>query len=193
MSCLLFQRISRWWASKGFGLQSPFAYRLQMEVIGQSLPYYAYLWLAEKRKQMPQHTTRQWDELLFRLANYLQPHTVVTPDKGWETARMYIEAACSKALWSSVSVRADTASSFIHPVMYGNSLNDMTEEQLESVLERMSEQDLMVVSDIRKRKDLWIYLQKHPHVTVTFDLYNRGLVFFSVKTTSGHYVTTPYQ
>lgn len=193
MSCLLFQRISRWWACKGFGLQSPFAYRIQMEVIGQSLPYYAYSSLAEKRKQMPQNTTQQWDELLFRLANYLQPHTVVTPEKGWETARMYISAACSNVHWRGVTDIPDTPPSVIHPVMYGNSLNDMTEQELDGMLQRMTEQDLMVVADIRQRKDIWIRLQQHPHVTVTFDLYNWGLVFFSVKTTSGHYVTTPYQ
>lgn len=38
----LIDRISRWWHSFGFGIQSPWAYSLVTDVICERLPYYDY-------------------------------------------------------------------------------------------------------------------------------------------------------
>ena len=69
-------RIRHIGSGRGFGIQSPADYSFVCNVINERMPYYAY---EELKKQLPNLTRlqRRKCELLFRIANFLQPQATV--------------------------------------------------------------------------------------------------------------------
>lgn len=64
----LLDYLSRIGKSKGFGIQSPWAYSFVKDVITEKLPYYKY---DEIDKQYKDKKTRKRQKLYFRVSNYL--------------------------------------------------------------------------------------------------------------------------
>ena len=62
--------ISRIGKSRGFGIQSPWAYRFVTEVIGERLPYYAY---EDIDKECSTGRERKYRKLLLRISNFVYP------------------------------------------------------------------------------------------------------------------------
>lgn len=62
--------ISRVGKSRGFGIQSPWAYRFVTEVIGERLPYYAY---EDIDRSCRTKRERKYRKLLLRISNFVYP------------------------------------------------------------------------------------------------------------------------
>jgi len=62
--------ISRVGKSRGFGIQSPWAYRFVTEVIGECCPYYAY---EEIDRRCHTKRERKFQKLLLRISNFVYP------------------------------------------------------------------------------------------------------------------------
>lgn len=62
--------LSRVGKSRGFGIQSPWAYSFVREVIYETCPYYAY---AEIDRMVRSSSERKWARLHFRVANFVRP------------------------------------------------------------------------------------------------------------------------
>lgn len=62
----LIDRISRWWHSFGFGIQSPWAYSLVTDVICERLPYYDYERIDREYKSRRE---RRRQKLYLRIRN----------------------------------------------------------------------------------------------------------------------------
>lgn len=62
----LIDRISRWWHSFGFGIQSPWAYSLVTDVICERLPYYDYKRIDREYKSRRE---RRRQKLYLRIRN----------------------------------------------------------------------------------------------------------------------------
>ena len=66
--------LSRVGKSRGFGIQSPWAYRFVTEVIGETLPYYGY---ADIEKQYASRQERRFWKLVLRVRNFAYPHECI--------------------------------------------------------------------------------------------------------------------
>lgn len=59
--------------ARGFGIQSPWAYRVVTEVIGEKTPYYCY---EDIDREYKTRSERKFQKLLFRIRNFVYPHNV---------------------------------------------------------------------------------------------------------------------
>lgn len=81
--------------SRGFGVQSPWAYQFIRYVINEHYPYYSY---AELKKSLPDISSRESKvaKLYFRIANYRQADVVLSYNSESSVYDKYISAACHK-------------------------------------------------------------------------------------------------
>lgn len=94
--------LSRMRHSRGFGVQSPWAYRMVRYVINEHYPYYAYDDLALSYPGLGV-VERKMCELCLRLANSVQPSLVVNfDDAGALTAHISVPDAARRASRASV-------------------------------------------------------------------------------------------
>jgi len=193
-------RISNYWSrllnirhSHGFGLQSPFAYNLEREVINQGIPYYAYKSLSDNRKAFSQQdlvNSGRIDTLLFRLANYMQPAVVMTPHIGWALSVQYLKAGCEKAkivTYSNVnqlllSMEGIERTDFLCVDIL--SLQPMYPK----ILTKMNERSLVVVSGINREKKAWVELVNAQTFGVSFNLGKLGLIFIDKRLTPENHI-----
>lgn len=150
--------LSRIGHCRGFGIQSPTDYHFVRYVINEHWPYYAYAdmppgddWLRQKL-----------GKLYFRMANHLQPQTVVD----LVGVEHYIKAGCRKALTSDDARLADSAQLVVAH----------TEANLADIMERCPTDATLVVEDIGHHARQWQQLLHNPRSTVAFDLYYCGIL-----------------
>ncbi len=87
-------RIRRTGSSRGFGIQSPSDYSFVCDIVNCRYPYYAYSDLKETITGISKQE-RKKAELLFRIANFMQPDVTVNlgMEQWYET---YISSACKR-------------------------------------------------------------------------------------------------
>lgn len=66
--------LSRIGKARGFGIQSPWAYRFVTEVIAETWPYYIY---EDINKRYTTKKERKYHRLLFRVKNFMTPNHLV--------------------------------------------------------------------------------------------------------------------
>ena len=88
--------------SRGFGVQSPWAYRFIRYVVNEHYPYYKYEHLAEQVYGIDK-TTRKLCKFYFRLANYQQAHTFVDCFPTSSCYKIYVDAGCQKANYHRIT------------------------------------------------------------------------------------------
>lgn len=174
--------------SRGFGVQSPSAYRFIRYVVNEHYPYYAY---ADLRKEYPSvgWLQRKRMELYFRMANFLQAAALF--DCGGDTPllRAYVERGCrhtrvvdarlkpSAAAAGDRAGQAGVAWARICPV-------DGCEHVLESVMACADSRTVLVVEDICTNdmaRRMWRRVVESEAVSVSYDLYYLGVAFFDTK------------
>ena len=87
--------LSRITHCRGFGVQSPSAYRFIRYVVNEHYPYYAY---ADLREEFPNigSTDEKLCRLYFRIANYQQPMTFINIGRSDAALVAYVNAGCRK-------------------------------------------------------------------------------------------------
>lgn len=194
-------RIVRWPKRYGFGVHSPFAYRLITNVINEHTPYYSY---NELRREEKRHNfsnqpkgcckeTLQMKRLLYRLVNYVQP--VNTLSVGCPTlADLYLVAAKREINFWHASSLDELFLDADEPVdfLYLHDVNNpgLLRQTFELCARRTTARSLFVVQGVgycRPMRQLWQELADDPRVAVTFDLFDFGLLFFDHTKQRQHY------
>ena len=176
---------------RGFGVQSPSAYRFIRYVINEHYPYYAYDALKVRMNKLSKHE-QKLGRLFFRLANFWQPVCCYCDDS---SLMEYAQAGARNMKQFSVSdfmsqhLRCSDASCipddsrllvWIDSDVYGN--------EMEEILKNCHSQTLLVVNNIhRKNHRLWKEIQENELVGITFHLYYCGIVFFDKSVYKQHY------
>lgn len=193
--------LSRIRKCRGFGVQSPFAYRFIRYVINEHYPYYAYDELAASVPDISR-TERKLCRLYFRLANDTQASVWInvaesSPSQTENAVCQYIRRGCGKTemLHFSAGVNAssscDDAFDASQLQVVRLVLDGHFQQSYQYILNKVGEKTILVLEGIRLNHDtkkFWKDVVHDKRTGVTFDLYDCGIVFFDKKRTKQHYV-----
>jgi len=169
--------------SWGFGVQSPAAYHFVRHVICQTSPYYAYEHLRNGNKKAGADFMKCKKSMLyFRVSNYAQPKICVNLLNDYDDAIKY---GCNKVKFCNDISSQDTVDLFLGDI---SSLDTCDIDQLMLKVQRKS---VFVIEDIHRDKEsleLWRKLISCSKVSLSFDLYYLGIIFFDSTQTKDNYI-----
>lgn len=169
--------------SRGFGVQSPSAYSFVRYVINEHYPYYSYDLLAAQFKDVDSLTLKK-ARLLFRVSNYAQAQYWVSPSPLSSVYSAYVCKACLQSEVVSFDYFKEiNASVESERVVFYLSFFDLNENTIAEVIARANENTILLVDLLRKSdaQPFWESVQDNEKVSVTFDLYYVGIVFFDKR------------
>jgi hypothetical protein len=149
----------------GFGIQSPTDYRFVRYVVNEHWPYYAYAELGKSDDWL----TKKIGHLCFRIANFLQPATILS-----DRYHDYLHAGCRKA---AIVSRADN---FDLAVI-------TNPDALAPLLSCCNERTVVLIENIRRQPRQWRRIMADSRTGITFDLFYCGIVMFDMKRTKQSY------
>lgn len=174
---------------RGFGVQSPSAYRFIRYVINEHYPYYAY---DELRKELPRldSLTRKRMELYFRIANYRQASLWLDYSRRDDTIATYVGRGCNATQVRRITdLQQITADDRIEVLRICPSAG--CEALLEAALQKTDDHTLFIIEDIGYNdtaRRMWQKLLESDITSVSYDLYYLGIAFFDRKRYKANYV-----
>lgn len=174
---------------RGFGVQSPSAYRFIRYVINEHYPYYAY---DELRKEMPRldSLTRKRMELYFRVANFRQASLWLDFCERNDVIATYVAQGCHATQVRRITdLRQITADDRIEVLRICPTAG--SEAVLEAALQKTDDHTLFIIEDIGYNdtaKRLWQTLLESDITSVSYDLYYLGIAFFDRKRYKNNYI-----
>lgn len=174
---------------RGFGVQSPSAYRFIRYVINEHYPYYAY---DELRKELPRldSLTRKRMELYFRVANFRQASLWLDFCERNDVIATYVGRGCHATQVRRITdLQQITADDRIEVLRICPSAG--CEALLEAALQKTDDHTLFIIEDIGYNdtaKRMWQKLLESDLTSVSYDLYYLGIAFFDRKRYMANYV-----
>ncbi len=174
---------------RGFGVQSPSAYRFIRYVINEHYPYYAY---DELRKELPRldSLTRKRMELYFRVANFRQASLWLDFCERNDVIATYVGRGCHATQVRRITdLRQITADDRIEVLRICPSAG--CEALLEAALQKTDDHTLFIIEDIGYNdtaKRMWQKLLESDITSVSYDLYYLGIAFYDRKRYKANYV-----
>lgn len=174
---------------RGFGVQSPSAYRFIRYVINEHYPYYAY---DELRKELTRldSLTRKRMELYFRVANFRQASLWLDFCERNDVIATYVGRGCHATQVRRITdLRQITADDRIEVLRICPTAG--SEAVLEAALQQADDHTLFIIEDIcynDTAKRMWQKLLESDLTSVSYDLYYLGIAFFDRKRYKANYV-----
>lgn len=174
---------------RGFGVQSPSAYRFIRYVINEHYPYYAY---DELRKELPRldSLTRKRMELYFRVANFRQASLWLDFCERNDVIATYVGRGCHATQVRRITdLQQITADDRIEVLRICPTAG--CEALLEAALKQTDDHTLFIIEDIGYNdtaKRMWQKLIESDLTSVSYDLYYLGIAFFDRKRYKANYV-----
>lgn len=174
---------------RGFGVQSPSAYRFIRYVINEHYPYYAY---DELRKELPRldSLTRKRMELYFRISNYRQASLWLDYSRRDDTIAIYVGRGCNATRVRNIADSQQPVSGDKIEVLRICPIAGC-ESVLAAALKQADDHTLFIIEDIGYNdtaKRLWQTLLESDITSVSYDLYYLGIAFFDRKRYKANYV-----
>lgn len=162
--------LARFRHRRGYGVHSPFAFRFITDVIYENHPYYAYREL-DSRLPLPMRLRqRKGLHLLLRVANHLQPDTIVLPRDAWWEKR-YLQSGCRTANIQCQWPRGEVGMCLLR-------------EPSDEVLQHLGQHSVLLLNDLHRYRQ---WFRELPSV-VSFDLYDLGIAFFDKQYNKQNYI-----
>lgn len=174
---------------RGFGVQSPSAYRFIRYVINEHYPYYAY---DELRKELPRldSLTRKRMELYFRVANFRQASLWLDFCERNDVIATYVGRGCHATQVRRITdLQQITADDRIEVLRICPTAG--SEAVLEAALQQADDHTLFIIEDIGYNdtaKRMWQKLLESDITSVSYDLYYLGIAFYDRKRYKANYV-----
>lgn len=179
----LFVWILRIFHCRGFGVQSPSDYAFIRYVINEHYLYYAYSDLEGAFPDVDRYT-RKMCRLCFRIANFLQPSTIVN-GMGESVYSEYMRAGCNRVHIFTDMSAVSKPELIVFPAREG------CEELYERVVSQAGSRTILVIEGIkssRVARRLWNAVLADVRTGVTFDLFYAGIVFFDKARYKQNYI-----
>ncbi len=182
--------------SRGFGVQSPWAYRFIRYVVNEHYPYYKYEQLDEQVNGIDKRT-RKLCKLYFRLSNYQQPHVFVDCYPASSCYKTYVTAGCQKARYYKVTkeiTEEKTLQIFSNAGEYSMVRVPLIENYrllVDKALDHLSSTCVLVIENIKRDKEAkayWAELVSDTRTGISFDLYYCGVLFLNRDMVKQSYV-----
>ena len=182
--------------SRGFGVQSPWAYRFIRYVVNEHYPYYKYEHLAEQVYGIDK-TTRKLCKFYFRLANYQQAHTFVDCFPTSSCYKIYVDAGCQKANYHRVT-EVTSEEELIH--LFSNigeysmlrvPLVANYRMVVDTALDHLPSSSVVIIENIKRDRDAqkyWSELISDSRTGISFDLYYCGVLFLKSDMVKQSYI-----
>ena len=188
-SLLVWLRRSR--HSRGFGVQSPWAYRFIRYVVNEHYPYYAYDDLSRLYEGYPKQIQKLC-RLYFRIANFWQAEQALDYSAASETdvIRLYgtfMKRGCNKLEVVPIRHAADFSSVRLMRL----SVEGDYRQVFEKAVSLANASTMIIVEQIKRDKEsrtFWKSIVDDPRCITTFDLYYCGIIFFDKKRYKENYV-----
>lgn len=162
--------IARFRHRKGYGVHSPFAFRFITDVIYERLPFYAYRRLDQNLPLSHCFRRRRGLHLLLRLANHLQPQTIVLPSDAWLEKR-YLLSGCKHA-----NIQCQLTDGQVDMCLLKEPSNE--------ALQHLGSKSVLLLDNLHRHRQ---WFQDIPSV-VSFDLYDLGIAFFDTQYNKQYYI-----
>ena len=165
--------------SRGFGIQSPSAYRFDREVINAHRPYDAY---TDLKHAFPQQDrlTMKLARLYFRIAHATQARQWALCTHQNDVYRAYIQAGCSTAIFVDGNEVGEVDKVAASDVLV-MTMEDGRWPMCEAFVNSAHERSMLIIEGIyasKRAKMRWKELVNDERTGVAFDLYDCGIVFF---------------
>ncbi|WP_294920473.1 hypothetical protein [uncultured Prevotella sp.] len=164
--------------SRGFGVQSPSAYRFIRYVLCEHYPYYGYDELRHEHPSLP-WLVRKRMELYFRIANYRQASRLISNGTDTQLLASYVGRGCRRTrVVADVETPDDTVEIARVCAVEG------CEAYVDRLLEHTDSHTILIVEDIADNptaRRIWQRLLDSPKVSVSYDLYWAGVAFFDTE------------
>ncbi len=121
---------------------------------------------------------RKLGKLYFRLANYIQPSTIID----LVGAEEYLKAACPKAEIISREDKMDEESVDVSLALVP------IQTEYQQLFQWCDDKSVVVFENIYEQPALWHCIEYDSRVRVTFDLYYCGIVLFDKKRSPKNYI-----
>lgn len=177
--------ISRIAYCRGFGIQSPSAYRFVRYVINEHYPYYAYAQLKRTVRVKGRGMIRLM-RLYMRIVNYVQPEYIIDQPDRWSLSReAYYKVGSRKATIINLEKNANqqTESAQLANKITGKRVVIRTDaqqtDQIQQYLPHIDSASIIIVDGIhrnRKARHNWKSLACNEATGVCFDLYYTGII-----------------
>ena len=161
--------LARFRHRKGYGVHSPFAFRFITDVIYECQAYYAYKELDKALPFSKRFRQRKGLHLLLRLANHLQPETILLPKDAWWEKR-YLQSGCKNAKIMCQLPEGEVSLCFLKAPDDG-------------ALQHLGEQSVLLLDNLHRYRE---WFRNLPSV-VSFDLYDLGIAFFDKQYNKQYY------
>ena len=159
----------------GYGVHSPFAFDFITGVIYERGMFYAF---KELDALLPWHVRtfnlrpRRLLRLLFRLANYSEARKAAFLGSD-PLALAFMKAAIPQAEWSTEYTEPTDLVYLSQPLAEGSLL---------------PQAKMIIVDDLLHNKATFEALKKDEHTTLSFDLYDIGIIMQGLKLNIAHYI-----
>ena len=182
--------------SRGFGVQSPWAYRFIRYVVNEHYPYYKYKQLEESVYGLDKRT-RKLCRFYFRLSNYQQPHSFVDfcpPSPCYKFYAMAGSRRCAYKLITANKLIEESEGILATAGEYSVvriSLVDGYRWFVNKALDVLPSSCVLVIEQIQRDKETenyWKELISDRRTGVTFDLYYCGVVFLNTSVVKQNYI-----
>ena len=178
--------LRRWRYSRGFGVQSPWAYRFIRYVVNEHYPYYAYNDLLSSYAHLPKRILKLC-RLYFRIANYWHPAICLDYGNGSEAYGTYMK----NGFHALKMVKVKSPIDFSKVELMRLSLEGNYRDVFEKAVQVADSRSLVILEHIKHNQEtkmFWKSVELDPRCITTFDLYYCGIIFFDKKRYKENYI-----